>query len=141
MLSEIVTGLAAANQATQLLKELREIDKSVDEADFRLKIAELMGALADTKVALSEANLNLNEKDLIIQNLTEQLDAAMTGDICLKCKSGRLKLIKTRKMSNGGLGRYGVEEHVFRCEEVTCDFETTRVHDPQGLVPKFIAKR
>ncbi len=92
MISEIVTGLAAANQAVGLVKELREIDRSVDEAGFKLKLADLTQLLADAKIALSEANLALNEKDTKIKRLQEDLETAQLGNVCPKCKIGRLRL-------------------------------------------------
>lgn len=136
MLSEIVTGLAAANQATQLLKELRDIDRSVDEAGFKLKLAELTGALADTKVALSEANLNLNEKELAIRNLTEKLEAAEKGDICPKCREGRMLLLETKPQHMMGMNHYGVELWTYNCGNTSCGFAQTITHDPHGVVAK-----
>jgi hypothetical protein len=52
---DIASGLSAASAAITIAKDLREIDRSVDEATFKLKIAELTEALADTKIALSDA--------------------------------------------------------------------------------------
>ncbi|MCX7286021.1 MAG: hypothetical protein NTW20_00250 [Rhodobacterales bacterium] len=141
MISEIVSGLAAANQAAQLLKELREIDRSVDEAAFKLKIAEITEALADAKIALSQARVDLSEKDNEISRLMSELEISRSGELCPKCRTGRMTLTKSSRMAMGGLGAYGVEERYYVCRNEDCDYETKLVHDPQGLVPKFIAKR
>lgn len=141
MISEIISGLTAANQATQLLKELREIDRSVDEASFKLKIADITAALADTKIALSQARTDLSEKDSELATLRAELEVFRSGELCPKCRTGRMALTKSNRMTMGGLGVFGVEERHYKCGTDGCDFETKLVHDPQGLVPKFIAKR
>lgn len=67
---DIMTGLAAAGQALDIAKKLKELEKNFDSATFRLEIAELMTALADTKIALAEARATLSEKDAEIARLT-----------------------------------------------------------------------
>ncbi|SEN79899.1 hypothetical protein SAMN05216227_102531 [Pseudorhodobacter antarcticus] len=131
---DLIQGLAAASAAIGIAKDLREIDRGVDEASYKLKIAELISALADTKIALADAK----EK---ITSLEAELDRTTKGDLCPKCRIGRLSLASSSRMSMGGLGNYGVEEWKFTCGNSECDFETKKVNDPQGLVPKFIAKR
>ena len=138
---DILGGLTAAKLALDLVKDLKEIDKSVDEASFKLKLAELTSALADTKVALSDAKISLQEKNEEIEILRSSLDIAQNGDFCPKCRAFRLALSSSEEMLMGGLGRYGVEEWTFECENPECDFQTMKVQDPQGLVAKFIVKR
>lgn len=72
---DIVTGLAAAGQALEIVKKLRELDKSVDAATFKLEIANLMSALADTKIALAEAQTALSEKDAEIARLQQVVES------------------------------------------------------------------
>ena len=62
---DIASGLSAASAAITIAKDLREIDRSVDEATFKLKIAELTEALADTKIALSDARNKISKPFLI----------------------------------------------------------------------------
>lgn len=66
---DIAGGLTAASTAINIVKDLREIDRSVDEATFKLKIAELSSVLADTKISLSEARIEISEKDARIATL------------------------------------------------------------------------
>jgi hypothetical protein len=97
--------------------------------------------LADTKIALSDAKVQLNERETEVRSLREELEALKFGELCPKCRKGRLLLIRSKSMASGGLGRYGVEEWDFECDSEPCDFKTTRIHDPHGLVSKHIAKR
>lgn len=131
---DLVGGLTAARLAIDIAKDLRSIDRSVDEATFKLKLADLTSALADAQLALSEAKTRVAE-------LESELSTALNGEICPKCRTGRLNLVKSSKMAMGGLGNFGVEERHFECSSEACGFATKVVHDPQGLVPKFIAKK
>ena len=138
---DIVGGLTAANLALGLVKDLRDIDRSVDEAAFKLKVSELTFALADTQIALSDANLKLNETTQQIQTLKNDLETATSGDICPKCRSGRMQLIRTNSHRMGSLGQFGVEDWHLACDEAECGFEQTKMHDPHGVIPKAAAKR
>jgi hypothetical protein len=53
---DLMTGIAAATKALVALKAIREIDKSLDAATWKAKVAELMGSVADMKLALIDAN-------------------------------------------------------------------------------------
>jgi DNA repair exonuclease SbcCD ATPase subunit len=71
-LVDFMTALATAGQAIKLAQDLRGIDKAVDAAEFKLKIAELTCALADIKIALTEAKEELGIRDAKIASLTKQ---------------------------------------------------------------------
>jgi len=49
---DIMTALATASQAIKLTQDLRGIDKAMDAAEFKLKIADLTSVLSDIKMAL-----------------------------------------------------------------------------------------
>ena len=70
---DLVGGLTAEKLALDLVKDLRQIDRSLDEASFKLKLADLTTALADTQVALSEARVSLIEKSEEIRDLQSKL--------------------------------------------------------------------
>ncbi len=137
---DIIGGLTAAKLALDLVKDLREIDKSIDEATFKLKLAELTSALADTKVALSDAKLSLQEKDEAIASLKTSIDVARNGEVCPKCRSGRLSLSKTTPHHQFGAHHFGVEKWTFCCSDAICGFEQVRVHDPNGAMKEFARK-
>lgn len=68
---DIAAGLAMAAQAIGIAKDLREIDKGLDIGEFKAKMAELYGSLADVKMALADAQTALKEKDSEISRLQE----------------------------------------------------------------------
>ncbi len=131
---DLMQGLSAANMALGFIKDLREIDRSVDEAGFKLKIAEIASALADAKIALSDANLHLNEKEQVIRDLRRELDELKNGDFCPKCHIGRMKLDHTKAHSMHGLSHFGVEDWSFICNNQDCGFKNERIHDPHGVI-------
>jgi soluble cytochrome b562 len=66
---DIMTALATAGQAIKLANDLRGIDKAMDAAEYKLKIAELTSALSDIKVALTEARDEIRSRDEEIKRL------------------------------------------------------------------------
>jgi DNA repair exonuclease SbcCD ATPase subunit len=66
---DFVTALATASQALKLLNDLCGIDKAYDQAELKLKIADLTTALADLKIVLSDARDELNKKQSEIEDL------------------------------------------------------------------------
>jgi uncharacterized CHY-type Zn-finger protein len=66
---DIMTALATASQAIKLANDLRGIDKAMDAAEFKLKIADLTVALSDIKIALSDAKEEIGAKDAEITEL------------------------------------------------------------------------
>ena len=60
---DIMTALATASQAIKLANDLRGIDKAMDAAEFKLKIADLTVALSDIKLALTDARDELHSKN------------------------------------------------------------------------------
>jgi len=138
---DILTGLAALSQALGIAKELREIDRGLDEAAFKLKLADLQTNLAEAKASLSDAKIELSSKSQRIKELEGELDLAINGDYCPKCRSGRMKLVRTDFHHMYGLGHLGVEEWEFACANEDCGFVQTRLHDPHGAIPAHARKR
>ena len=69
---DIMAGLTAVGQALSIVKQLRDIEKSTDEAGWKLALAEMQGALADAKLALVEAQEKSNDQDQEITRLKAQ---------------------------------------------------------------------
>ncbi|MBF9049024.1 hypothetical protein GTA62_03720 [Roseobacter sp. HKCCD9010] len=138
---DLVAGLTAAKLAFDLAKDLRDIDKSVDEAAFKLKLAELTTALADAQVVLAGARTEQLEMEARIQNLEGELDEAKNGEICPRCRVGRLMLVEARPEPRLGLKDFGVETWRLQCSQDECEFVQTKKHDPHGVLPKIAAKR
>ncbi|MBR1283547.1 hypothetical protein JQ597_15975 [Bradyrhizobium sp. AUGA SZCCT0177] len=62
-------AFSTASQAIKLANELRSIDKGMSQAELKLKIADLTGALAELKITLTEANGDAAEKEAEIARL------------------------------------------------------------------------
>jgi DNA-directed RNA polymerase subunit M/transcription elongation factor TFIIS len=69
---DIMTALTTASQALKLAQDLRGIDKAMDTAEYKLKIAELTSVLSDIKIALVDAKEDLANKDAEIAALKKQ---------------------------------------------------------------------
>ena len=115
---DLIGGLSAAKLAIDIAKDLRSIDRSVDEATYKLKLADLSSALAEAQVALSDARLRINELEAQVRDMRD-------GTLCPICRKGRLKAMKVTPHDWSG-----AEFHTFRCNCETCAYETTRTYDP-----------
>lgn len=115
---DLVAGLSAASTAIGIAKDLREIDRGVDEATYKLKLAELASALADTKLALADAKTKISDLSSEIAKLSE-------GDICPKCKNGRQKVISFSQHASRSMWQW----HKCECDNPDCDYEATRLFD------------
>jgi hypothetical protein len=115
---DLIGGLTAARLAIDLVKDLRAIDRTVDEATFKLKLADLTSALADTQLALSDAKLKVSD-------LEEALRSATAGNICPVCRSGRLKVTNVEPHDWSS----GTEFHKVACDHEGCGYSTMRTYD------------
>ncbi len=70
---DIPTTLASVTAALGLVKELREIDTQVDQAEMKLKLAEITSALADAKMAVADASEEMQAREKDIAELNELL--------------------------------------------------------------------
>jgi preprotein translocase subunit SecD len=62
-------AFSTASQAIKLVNDLRGIEKQFDQAELKLKIANLSTALADLKMTLTDARDELTGKDAEIARL------------------------------------------------------------------------
>lgn len=72
-LSSIVTVLNGIKTATEIAKALKDIDISIERAELKLQMAQLISALADTKISAAEIQELVLEKDKEIQELKNML--------------------------------------------------------------------
>ncbi|WP_415404231.1 hypothetical protein [Tateyamaria sp. SN3-11] len=98
-----------------MAKDIREIDKSVDEASFKMKLAELMSALADAQVALADAKIEVSE-------LRAEIAGMQAGESCPKCRTGRLSVVSVDQSQH----QVGYEFHVSKCDEEACGYANKR---------------
>jgi hypothetical protein len=63
--------LSSIKTATDITKFLRESDLSLEKAEMKLKLADLVSSLADAKIQIVEVQEALQEKDMRIAELEE----------------------------------------------------------------------
>ena len=70
----ITSALAGIQTATSLAKGLWEADISLEKADQKFKLAEIIEALADAKISIADFKELLIEKEKEISDLKEKLE-------------------------------------------------------------------
>ena len=128
VLLDIVTALSTIGQAIKITKDLREIDRDLDAASYKAQMAELYGALADVKMALTDARENLHQKDQEIKKLNETITALRSGDICPICETGRMKVTASRPHPQFAFA--GVQERTATCQNPSCNHTERQYYDP-----------
>lgn len=73
-LGSISTAIATVKTSMDIAKIIKDSSNSLDEAERKLKIAELISSLADVKVELAEVQDLVREKETEINNLKEKLN-------------------------------------------------------------------
>lgn len=66
---EILAGIAAAKQALDIARAMRGLEQSFDQATMKAKLVDLIDALSDAKLALTDAKEDLAERDNTIATL------------------------------------------------------------------------
>ncbi|CDX53487.1 hypothetical protein MPL1032_180011 [Mesorhizobium plurifarium] len=115
---DIMGALATAGQAVKIAKDLRDIERDLDSASYKAKMAELYSSLADIKMALSDAKEALHEKDGQIKGLRDQIQALQSGETCPLCSTGKLKVIASRLHPQFGV--LGHQERTLKCQNAEC---------------------
>ncbi|MAS05276.1 MAG: hypothetical protein CL534_11400 [Ahrensia sp.] len=123
---DIATGLSLLSQATGIVKDLRAIDKDFDAAVLKSQMADLYGTLADVKIALSDARETISDRDQIIRALEAKIEAMSSGEGCVICNQGRLKV--TSVQAHPEFGVVGVQERTLKCDN--CGHTEKRMFDP-----------
>lgn len=72
-LTSISTALSSIKTAAEIAKLIKDSDLSLEKAETKLKLAELISALADAKIEVTDIQQNLVEKDGKIRELEEKL--------------------------------------------------------------------
>lgn len=110
-ITTIGAALGAIKSATDIAKIIKDSGASLEQAEVRLKMAELISALADAKIELAEVQVALSDKDKEIDELKNQLavrdsvvwekpyywvvkDGQKDGPFCQQCYDNQKKLIR-----------------------------------------------
>lgn len=68
---DVMSGLTAVGKALEIVKTLKDLEGQINDANFKLQVAELHSSLADAKIALADAKETIAEKDREIVKLKE----------------------------------------------------------------------
>lgn len=122
---DIASGIVAVTQGLSVAKALRGIEKSYDEATYKAKVAEVIEALTDAKLALAEAKDSMAERDKEIERLKAAFEAKaalaageggysyITDDggepigypVCPKCEQINGRVMQTKEHEHSGKSR------------------------------------
>jgi hypothetical protein len=119
VVTTISTVLGSVKTATDIAKLLKDSDISLEKAEAKLKLAELIGALADVKMQFADVRELLIEKDDEIRKLKDDLkvrenlvfempyywiktkDDKKDGPFCQACYDKNNKLIRLQGDGTG----------------------------------------
>jgi hypothetical protein len=73
-ISTISTLLTSLKTATDIARFIKDGDLSLEKAETKLKLAELISALADAKIEVTEVQQMLQDKDAELRELQEKLE-------------------------------------------------------------------
>jgi hypothetical protein len=72
---DVGSALGAVTQAITIVNSLKDLERSLDAATYKARIAELYSSLADVKMALTDARQELHDKDNSIRGLQVEIAA------------------------------------------------------------------
>jgi hypothetical protein len=72
-ISSVSAILSSIKTATDIAKIIKSSDTSLEKAEVKLKLAELISALADAKIQVSEIQDEILQRESTIRSLHEQL--------------------------------------------------------------------
>ena len=110
-LATISTVLGSIKTATDIAKLIKDSGSSLEQAEVKLQIAELIGSLADAKIEVAGIQAQLMEKDETIKRLVAELNKKSAvvwdkpyywvqnedgkdGPFCQRCYDADQKLIR-----------------------------------------------
>ena len=73
-LTSISAALSSLKTATEIAKLIKDSDVTLEKAESKLKLAELISSLADAKIEITEIQQVLLEKDKEVRALNTQLE-------------------------------------------------------------------
>lgn len=113
--------ISTVSTAISLATRLREIGKSIENAEFKNLLADLSLELADAKMKIADLiaeNASLKEKLLSLSNAS--------GEKCPKCGIRTFEIISSRPHPT--FGDLGAKEREYKCS--TCGFSESKLIKP-----------
>lgn len=122
---DIASGITAVTQAINIARALRSVERDFDAATYKAQMADLINALTDAKLALSEAKDGVAERDKEITRLKanfEMKSALVRGvgdydyladangnplgyPVCPRCEQVDGRIIQLKEHENSGKAR------------------------------------
>lgn len=113
-ITAVTSILANIKTATDIAKLIKDADFSLEKAELKLKLAEMIGALADAKIEIAEVQSLILQEDGTIKELTDKLalqgemryeppfywrihDGKRDGPFCQKCYDSEAKIIRLQQ--------------------------------------------
>jgi hypothetical protein len=117
-IGSISAVLGSIKTATDIAKFIKDSDVSLEKAEVKLKLAELIGALADAKLDVVGVQQALAESEARIRELQKQLDvraqvkwddpvywveapSGREGPYCQRCYDAEGKLVRLQSSGDG----------------------------------------
>lgn len=114
----ITAAVSGIKAATDIAKLLKESSLSLDKAEQKLKLADLIGALADVKIEMANIQQLVIDREQRIKELEEELrvkakliyerpfywlveGTKKDGPICQQCYDNEKKLIRLQDYGGG----------------------------------------
>ncbi|MBM4857777.1 hypothetical protein HYO44_10150 [Vibrio parahaemolyticus] len=113
--------LSSISTALSLTSRLREISKSIEDAEFKNLLADLSLELADAKLKIADLTSENAELRAQISELT-----SATGELCPKCNKRTYELISSAP--DEVFGDLGAVKRVYKCSG--CQFSESKVVSP-----------
>ena len=120
-IATIAAALGSLKTATDIAKLIKNSGASLEQAEVKLQIAELISALAEAKIEIADIQSALMEKDRIISSLSEKLtikqnivwdspyywlvnEADRDGPYCQRCYDVEQRLVRLQGSGKSGWG-------------------------------------
>jgi hypothetical protein len=117
-IASVSSLLGSLKAATEIAKFFRESDLTLEKAEAKMKLADLISALADAKIEASQVQQDLHEKDQEILRLQSRIrmkesltweqpyywaetDGRKDGPFCQHCYDGEGKVVRLQGDGRG----------------------------------------
>lgn len=145
-IAEITAALAGVKHASDIAKLIKNSDVSLEAAEVKLKLADLIDNLADAKVEIAKFKEILSERDAEIQRLKKQIEkdgnmvyeapyyflvkenGEKDGPYCQRCYDSDEKLIRLQSPCKDGY---------WRCNKCSIDYIDSTYNSPEPD-PEFV---
>ena len=143
-ISSFSAALSSLTSAADIAKLIRDSGLTLEKAEIKLKLADLISTLADAKIQLAEIRETLIEKDGLIQELRAQvktkgevawdppyywlqLESGRDGPFCQKCYDTDKTLIRLQGNGSG----------YWQCKACKSDYRDKTYDNSPVIAPSY----